>query len=76
MERNDHKRRELMIYEKHYVGGVAVFEREVTQITVWIHDTDSTDGGGNGGGNGGGGAQSGAQCKSINDPHTTTFDGL
>ena len=56
----------MKIYERHYIEGMAVYEREVRSVEVTIVDSDD-------GGTGGGG---GAQCKSINDPHTTTFDGL
>ena len=53
-----------MIYERHYVRGVMVYEDVVEEVEVTIQDSSPNGGGG------------GALCKSINDPHTTTFDGL
>ena len=65
METED-KIRTLIIYQRHYVQNQMVHEEIVEEVQVTIQDS-AAGGGGAGGG--------GALCKSINDPHTTMFDG-
>ena len=58
---NEDQIRELEIYQRHYVQNTMVFETKISSVEVTIQDVNQ--------------GQGGAICKSINDPHTTTFDG-
>ena len=67
-ERNKNKKRKLYVYERHYIGETMVFEAVIKEIRLHIQDIDAEAGEG-------APVKSGAICKSVNDPHTTTFDG-